>query len=476
MSREAAIPTRVQPSRSKAESWLQWGVTAPTLLLVALVAEREAATFLQPRLLIWLAFIVLVDLFPIPTSGGASYTVDDPLLIAFALLYSPELVFLMTFLASVDVRELRRSIPLRAALYTRSQMALSCATASLVGRHVGTVTSNWPLLLLAVLTVASVYYSLNLSAVALLLKARQGIAFRPGIRGLLLDAPLRSILGYVSFALLGMVIARLYVLLPNPEWVVGSAAICLLVLARSTFLHIRSIQREADLLRQREAALEAVSDRVAQERRDERMQLAESLHDEAIPALEAINLLANVGTASLAAGDATGAVSALADLRAASSRESELLRSIVGQLRRAEIGPRGLDGAISDVAEALQRNSQMVIHLDVSDLDLPRSVELLLFQIAREAMSNAVAHSRGQNVWVSLSTTAAGEAQLTIRDDGCGFDPGAVPEDHFGVQLMRERATALGTELTVATSGEGTRVRMVLPPHWLAPFEPTKVT
>ena len=88
--------------------------------------------------------------------------------------------------------------------------------------------------------------------------------------------------------------------------------------------------------------------------------------------------------------------------------------------------------------------------------------ELSLYQVAKEAVSNAFAHGRAANIWIDLHETQA-SLTLTIQDDGIGFDPFEDRGAHFGIAIMRERALAVSGELFLdSMPGKGTRVSVTL--------------
>src|SRR5690606_24195607 len=86
--------------------------------------------------------------------------------------------------------------------------------------------------------------------------------------------------------------------------------------------------------------------------------------------------------------------------------------------------------------------------------------------IAREAVTNALRHSGGVNITVLLDFDPAA-LRMNVRDDGRGFDEasGRVADrpGHFGIAGMRERAGAIGAQLHVSSSPDGTEVRLVVP-------------
>jgi signal transduction histidine kinase len=89
--------------------------------------------------------------------------------------------------------------------------------------------------------------------------------------------------------------------------------------------------------------------------------------------------------------------------------------------------------------------------------------ELVLYQIAREALTNSVRHASARTVWLTLRRRANGEGcELIVEDDGCGFDLGARDTDrHFGLELMKERAASISAHLELRSSpGAGTVVEL----------------
>ena len=90
--------------------------------------------------------------------------------------------------------------------------------------------------------------------------------------------------------------------------------------------------------------------------------------------------------------------------------------------------------------------------------------ENLLFLVGREAMNNAVRHSRASQVTVRLAEEND-EIRLAVADDGVGFDPRLVDRGtHFGLQLIAERVRAAGGRVVVDSRlGTGTTVAVTMP-------------
>ncbi len=151
-------------------------------------------------------------------------------------------------------------------------------------------------------------------------------------------------------------------------------------------------------------------------------------------------------------------------LTIAASRALAVSRDTISDLSDSRwTAPRD---ALEAIAHELRGRFQMAIAIDADvEADLASDSREHLLRIAREAIANAGRHGRAKNVLVSLSQTSDGLA-LRVRDDGCGMR-GATrsgPREGFGLGSMRERAAALGGELTVRErGGGGTELEVVLP-------------
>ena len=114
--------------------------------------------------------------------------------------------------------------------------------------------------------------------------------------------------------------------------------------------------------------------------------------------------------------------------------------------------------------EEFSRSSGCVFSLDnrLPAHALPSEAQLQVLQIVREALANAVRHSHARQVWIRLWPQGS-SAVVEVHDDGVGL-PAQPPEGgHFGVTIMRERAAAIGAQLSIESApGRGTCVRL----HW----------
>ena len=140
------------------------------------------------------------------------------------------------------------------------------------------------------------------------------------------------------------------------------------------------------------------------------------------------------------------------------------LVGVVDELREVAQGihPAILtEGGLRPALATLARRSPVPVDLDVRGGDrLPEPVEVGLYYVASEALTNAIKHAESKNLWITLASRD-GRVEVTARDDGRGT-PELAPG--HGLAGMRERIEKLGGELVLETGeGDGFRVRATLP-------------
>ncbi|MGH8866608.1 MAG: histidine kinase [Actinomycetes bacterium] len=195
---------------------------------------------------------------------------------------------------------------------------------------------------------------------------------------------------------------------------------------------------------------------VAQEA--ERHRIAQELHDEIGQSLTVV-LLGLKRAADRAPEDLRDEIHQIQELARSSLDE---VRHVARRLRPGELEDLGLASALAALATDLSRHIDTPVHRRIChDLPpLPPHVELVLYRVAQEALTNATRHAHARHLELSLDTQD-GVVALRIADDGRGL--GARPEG-AGIRGMRERAIHIGARLDVhARVGGGTVVHLVLP-------------
>jgi signal transduction histidine kinase len=192
----------------------------------------------------------------------------------------------------------------------------------------------------------------------------------------------------------------------------------------------------------------------------ERLQWARELHDQTLQGLAAIRLM--LATARHGGGEAqNGAID-----RSIEQIDHEIaaLRALISDLRPDSLDQLGVEAALESLVarlEARTRGVRIGFSADRLGARPPASVEMALYRVAQEAMTNALRHGGASEIEVALRRGAA--IELTIRDDGAGFDPASF-EPGYGLAGMRERAELVGGVVAVESAPGGpTTVRLTVP-------------
>lgn len=190
----------------------------------------------------------------------------------------------------------------------------------------------------------------------------------------------------------------------------------------------------------------------------ERNRIARDLHDAVSQTLFAANLLAG----TLARADHIDDTS-----RGQVQTLERLNRSALAEMRMMlfELRPDALEGVrlpelLQHAVEALSGRGGVDVTTEFSaEAGPPSAQRIELYRIAQEALSNVSRHSGASHVHVGWTVGPPGNGRLHIVDDGAGFDLQAEHPGHFGLDNMRQRATAAGGELSIKSApGEGTEL------------------
>lgn len=212
----------------------------------------------------------------------------------------------------------------------------------------------------------------------------------------------------------------------------------------------------------RTAQLTALASQLQQAREDERHRLARDLHDELGALLTSAKLDA-ARIRSRLAGTAPEAEARLAHLNATLDDIIALKRRIVEDLRPSALTHLGLVTTLEILLQEFGEASGLAVQADLSPVRLAPPAELVVYRLVQEALSNVARHARAHRVWLSL-TGQAGQVRVSVRDDGAGFDPAALPATAFGLVAMRYRVEAERGVLSVHSApGQGTTVSACLP-------------
>jgi signal transduction histidine kinase len=227
--------------------------------------------------------------------------------------------------------------------------------------------------------------------------------------------------------------------------------------------------REKDRLYQEslwhQQQLRRLSRRTMQASEDTMRRLARELHDDLGQALTAIKM--ELGWIELSAES-----SVRPHLQAARDQIGAVLQSVrnLSQLLRpAVLDDLGVVAAMQSYVAGFEQHTHISVTLEnpPPETRLPPPIEVAIYRVLQEALTNVARHAKAQHVSVQLQTTRD-TATLRIADDGCGFDAAAFlrhpPAEHgMGVLGMRERAATHGGEFTIESRpGAGTQLNMTI--------------
>jgi signal transduction histidine kinase len=244
----------------------------------------------------------------------------------------------------------------------------------------------------------------------------------------------------------------------SPQYAVrgfGAMVILLAALGAGAFARTRRTRQREEERRRAEQQRSAIE--------EERLRIARELHDVLAHSLSSITVQAGVGL-HLAPERPAAAVEALAAIRTASREALDEVRAVLGVLRGDESVPRApgpdLD-ALLPLVEETRRTGARVALEDRMHPRPGRPVQLAVYRVVQEALTNARRHAPGAAVTIVLDRDAEA-ASAAVRDRRPGAAP-AAPIDGNGIAGMRERAASLGGSLTVRAHDDGVEVVLRVP-------------
>jgi PAS domain S-box-containing protein len=238
-------------------------------------------------------------------------------------------------------------------------------------------------------------------------------------------------------------------------------------------------RKQAEAARAQIARLEAsqaahrlLLERVFETQEQERRRIARELHD------EAGQLMASLLVGLRALDDANSIDEAKAQaqrLRAVAVKALDEVGRLARGLHSAVLDDHGLAVALQRYVADYSTTHKIAVDLALDETDarnLLPAVQLAVFRVVQEALTNVVKHSGATATRVRVARSANG-LKTTIADNGRGFEADAVSADseaHLGLQSMRERAAILGGTLRIRSGARGTTIAVRVP---LGPRDPS---
>jgi len=228
----------------------------------------------------------------------------------------------------------------------------------------------------------------------------------------------------------------------------------------------RTVQAERDRLeievRRRTSQLTELTHHLQTAREDERNRLARNLHDELGALLTSAKLDA-ARIRSRLAGTAPEALERLAHLVETLNASIALGRSIIENLRPSTLGNLGLVATLEILAREFAERSGVEVECALEPVALDATAELMVYRLVQEAITNISKYAKARHVWLALASRE-GQVEVSVRDDGVGFDTTVPARSAYGLVGMRFRVEAEGGRLSVESApGRGTRLTVTLP-------------
>ncbi len=206
--------------------------------------------------------------------------------------------------------------------------------------------------------------------------------------------------------------------------------------------------------------IQEMSSRILTAHEEERKRIARELHDDTAQAITSILVRLRLLERSTEDAEVLKNVEELRELTAGAL---DSVRRMAMDLRPASLDDLGLVPALQSYADQFSQSTPIAVSLEVEGLGrrLPRDVELVLYRVFQEALTNVSKHSSAKTALVQLKRRR-NEVTLVIEDDGKGFDPGEfnpTPGSGLGLFGMRERLTLVGGVVEVESEkGKGTKI------------------
>jgi PAS domain S-box-containing protein len=223
-------------------------------------------------------------------------------------------------------------------------------------------------------------------------------------------------------------------------------------------------RKQAEEIKEGEATHRLLLERTLSVQEEERRRIARELHDEAGQLLTALL----VGLRTLEDSRQ------LADVKVQGQRLREIAGQAIDEVGRLARGlhptvldDHGLGVALGRYVAEYAKSHKIAVELKLNELDLsnlPSGVQITIYRILQEALTNVAKHSGARTVSIRFARMP-GAIEVTVADDGCGFDTKAVAvsSHRLGIQSMRERAAMLGGTVRFISQRKGTKLLVHVP-------------
>lgn len=144
------------------------------------------------------------------------------------------------------------------------------------------------------------------------------------------------------------------------------------------------------------------------------------------------------------------------------------MRSLLLELRPSELTDAKLGTLIRQLTAVIANHTGLSFSVTVEAQDpLPPDVQVILYRVIQEALNNTVIQASATQVTIYF-TSRSGHVELTIQDNGRGFDPADTALGHLGLSIMNDRIQSIGGAIEILSQkGNGTLIKV----SWDAPTD-----
>jgi len=227
------------------------------------------------------------------------------------------------------------------------------------------------------------------------------------------------------------------------------------------------VETEVKVRAEAEARMRELSARLLRLQDEERRRIARDLHDTTGQTLSALKL--SLASLHSVVGNAPTTQALFEDINGLADQALKEIRTTSHLLHPPLLDEAGFASAARWYSEGFSKRSQIEVTLDLGAYKrLPEAVEMVLFRVLQESLTNVLRHSRATKVSVRVSP---GEnVVLSIQDNGKGIPAERLDQFRLtgggvgvGLSGMRERARELGGQLNIYSDEAGTTVRVSIP-------------
>ncbi|MGN6379822.1 MAG: sensor histidine kinase [Gaiellales bacterium] len=216
--------------------------------------------------------------------------------------------------------------------------------------------------------------------------------------------------------------------------------------------------------------------RMVQAADTERSRISGELHDDTVQVLTAVGLRMDTLIRRMERGQTAESMTAAQEVRRMVVDATERTRRLSFNLYPPQLDHRGLGPALDALGNELSRDEALVIHVSAPDTRYAPEVERLAYRTIRELLLNAHRHASANRVHVSIEPGAT-TVRCEVRDDGQGFDAGAVAaaraDFHTGLDAAANRIRVCGGRFEITSAPmAGTQAWFTIPLEIAHPAEP----